>query len=133
MNNYIYAVGNLTEDPILQYTSEGKAWLRFNIAVSQGKDKNRNDLPTMFFSGVCFGSYAENTAESIVKGDRISVYGVLEKWESTKDGKTISGYRIRAQRVGIDMNFNSAKANRKQRKEKYEADIPEESVLFDKA
>jgi single-strand DNA-binding protein len=121
----INAVGNISKDPELKYTNEGKAWCTFDVAFSQGKDK-----PAMFFTCVCFDKYAENVAESFTKGNRVGVTGTLnmDEWTGKDDGVKHKKYKIVAQRVSADLAWDTATINHVAKQQ--EAETMDEEIPF---
>ena len=86
-SNSITMVGNLVADPILRYTSTGKAVTNARVAVNdrinvggQWQDK------TTFINVVVWGQQAENFAGSVGKGTRVQFTGRLETREYTPEG-----------------------------------------------
>ena len=62
--------GNATADPELKTSKDEKTtYIRFNVGVSDGKDK------TTFFPVVVFGEYGETVAEFVRKGSQVLVEG----------------------------------------------------------
>lgn len=73
MNKFI-ASGNLTQDPELKYSQNGKAYTRFSIAVQRPFDRENTD----FFNTTCFGKTAENVASYTKKGDKVLIEGQVQ-------------------------------------------------------
>src|SRR5215468_522007 len=97
-------VGNLTRDPEIRYTANGAAKASFGVAVSrrwQNRQSNEWEEQTSFFNVVCWGSLAENVAESLPKGARVMVTGRLEQrsWE-TDNGEKRSIVEVIADEIG---------------------------------
>ncbi|AMD94547.1 single-stranded DNA-binding protein [Leptotrichia sp. oral taxon 847] len=82
MNNAIL-MGRMTKDPELNYTSGGKAFIRFNIAV------NRIGEGADFINCVAWEKTAETIAEYFKKGQRILVQGSIRTGSYEKNGQTI--------------------------------------------
>ena len=62
--------GNATADPERKTSKDEQvAYTRFNVGVSDGKDK------TTFFPVVVFGEYGETVAEFVRKGSQVLVEG----------------------------------------------------------
>lgn len=94
--------GNLTRDPELRYSSGGKAWCTFAVAVtkrfrSNGETKDR----TTFVDCKCFDKVAEWIGESLKRGDSVYVEGSLtsDEWEDRETGKKRSKMLVMARRV----------------------------------
>ena len=102
-------IGNVVRDPEVKFASTGNALLNFSIAQTRkfsgedGKDKEE----TSFFDVTCFGTLAENIANSVTKGTRVIVTGRLAQnsWED-KDGNKRSKVEIVADEIGVSFRFN---------------------------
>jgi single-strand DNA-binding protein len=79
MFNQCSFIGNLTKDPVLRYTSAGKAVSGFTIAVNSMK-KNE---PALFLDCTVWERLAEAVAENLAKGSKVLVNGrlVSRDWE----------------------------------------------------
>jgi single-strand DNA-binding protein len=80
--NKITLIGNLTRDPELTETAQGKKLCRFTIAVGRTFDKEKTD----FFSCTAWEQKAEVIAKYVRKGNKLCVVGRLEINETEKDG-----------------------------------------------
>ena len=104
-------VGNCSRDPELRYTPSGQTvctiGLVFNKRVKDGNEWK--DGPAQFFDVKCWGSLAENVAETIQKGNRIIVFGEMEfrSWE-TDSGDKRSKIEVNAQAIGPDLRWATA-------------------------
>ena len=85
--NIAILIGRLTRDPELKYTSNGKAYTTFTLAVQKTKDEAE------FIDCIVWEKTAETIAEYFRKGNRILIQGRLsvssyeqngEKRKSTK-------------------------------------------------
>jgi len=95
--NQVALIGNLTKDPELKYTPDGKAVVNLRIALNEGfGDKKR----TSFLEVVAFGKTAENCNQYILKGNKIAIEGRLQqdRWE-TNEGSKRSRIKIIANRI----------------------------------
>ena len=105
----VTVIGNVVRDPEVKFASTGNALLNFSIAQTRkftgkdGKDKEE----TSFFDVTCFGTLAENIANSVTKGTRVIVTGRLAQnsWED-KDGNKRSKVEIVADEIGVSLRFN---------------------------
>lgn len=81
--NQTILIGHLTRDPEMQYSKNGKAFVKFTVAVNQGKDKK-----ALFMDCTAFDKTAEAVAQYVKKGSPIFVSGYLnqESWQS-EDGQ----------------------------------------------
>lgn len=73
--NYINIMGNLTKDPNLSYTNDGKAFCKFTVAVNHPWKKDHTD----FFSCIAFNKTAEIIGEHFAKGRQIIVAGSIHQ------------------------------------------------------
>lgn len=100
--NRVMLVGRITKDPDLGYTQDGKAILKFSIAVSQKyKDAQDNWKETVsFIPIISWGPNAETTAERINKGNAVLVEGKIESrsWE-TSEGQKRTTIQVNAFRI----------------------------------
>ena len=79
------ASGNVTKDPAITMSNNGKAIANFRIAVRQ-EFKTDGEYKSDFFSCVAFGYTAEFIGNYVQKGNKVLICGRLqnESWE--KDG-----------------------------------------------
>lgn len=80
--NKIILIGNLTRDPELTETAQGKKLCKFTIAVDRAFDKEKTD----FFSCSAWEQKSEVIAKYVRKGNKLCVVGRLEINETEKDG-----------------------------------------------
>lgn len=116
-DNTVTIVGNAVNAPELRFAASGTAVVSFGLAWNR-RSKDGED-ETSFFDVTCFGSLAENVAESVVKGTRVVVFGALQQrsWE-TKDGDRRSKVEIIADDVGPSLRWAAAKIERNARDNK---------------
>lgn len=82
--NQLTVTGNVTKDPELRYTANGKTICTFSVATTHGKDDKKQ---TTFHDVKVFSDMAENVGRSVSKGTRVTVVGRLEKTTfERKDG-----------------------------------------------
>lgn len=84
MNKFL-ASGNVTKDPAITMSKNGKAIANFSIAVRQDF-KTDGEYKSDFFNCVAFGFTADYVGNYITKGNKVLICGRLqnESWE--KDG-----------------------------------------------
>jgi single-strand DNA-binding protein len=77
--NELTIVGNVTADPILRRSGNGRGVIRFDLAVNRRRfhreTNQHEDLPPVFHRVVAFGPVAENAAETLRKGLEVVVVG----------------------------------------------------------
>lgn len=114
--------GNLTQDPELRFGKTGVAFTKLRAAATpRVYDPSQNgwvDGETWFVDILTFRELAENTAESLTKGDPIIAYGKLNirTWQ-TKDGQNRSEIELHATHVGPDLNRRTATLHKPARPE----------------
>lgn len=69
-------IGRLGKDPQMQYTPQGNALTRMNVAVDCGFGDNKN---TVWLSLVAFGKQAETLNQYLKKGSRLNFVAELQK------------------------------------------------------
>jgi single-strand DNA-binding protein len=96
----ITVAGNLTQDPTLRYTANGKSVLNARIAINHSKER------ASFFDVVAWEGLAEALAEQAEKGDRLLVTGRLQtrSWEND-EGETRTVAEIVAEDAGFSLRF----------------------------
>ena len=106
-DNTITVVGNVTRDPELRFTQGGMAVANFGIAWNKRKQDGEEEVS--FFNVSCFRQLAENVAESLTKGSRVVVYGMLQQrsWD-TPEGDRRSAVEIIADDVAPSLKWASA-------------------------
>lgn len=80
--------GRLTDNVNLRYSSAGKPWASFSIAVNErgrGRDGETREN-VVFFNCKVFGDLAENLSASVQKGDRLIVSGHIrtDSWTNAE-------------------------------------------------
>ena len=101
--NKVFLSGNLTRDPEVRYTQNGRAFARTGIAVNRRyKDKDSVE----FFNLVAWEKTAEFCGNYLKKGSRVFVEGRLQT--STYENK--DGVKVNAVDVVIEnIEFGSSK------------------------
>ena len=88
--NVVILMGRLTRDPELKYTSNGKAYTTFTLAVQKTKDEAE------FIDCVAWEKTAENIAEYFGKGNRILIQGRLNISNYEQNGEKRKFTRVQA-------------------------------------
>jgi len=113
-------IGNLTGDPELRVTPSGDAVANFTVAINARRlDKATNtwvDGDATFVRVAAWRTLGENVAESLVKGDRVLVYGVLQQrnWE-TPEGEKRSTIEMNAEDVGASLTWATVTVTKTER------------------
>ncbi len=66
-------IGRVGKQPVAQNSQEGKLYLRFSLAVDQGRDKSGKEKDPMWLTIICFGKLAEIMAEKLFQGQQVYV------------------------------------------------------------
>lgn len=112
-DNSVTIAGNVTRDPEVRFTPNGKAVCSFGVAVNEGKDK-----PAGFYDITCWDKLAENCAESIEKGTRVVVFGRLSfrSWEDKQETKH-SKVEIVADDVSLSLKWATGRQTKAERRD----------------
>lgn len=98
----VFAIGRLTRDADIKFTSGGLAISKFSIACNSRAKKGDQWIDeASFFEVSVFGKSAETLNQYLTKGKQIAVQGRLkqERWES--DGQNRSKIVINADSVQL--------------------------------
>lgn len=110
--------GNLTKDPDLRYTANGRPVSNLRIASSERvrdvKTGEWVDGETVYYDVTVWGNLAENVCNDLQRGDRIVAEG---RWRSNtwedNDGNIQERIILNARDLGPSMMFRSARPERK--------------------
>lgn len=102
-------------EPEVRFSEAGKCWMKLRCV---GKDRKRDsngewtDGDPLFIDVLVFGKYAENLAESVIKGDTILVDGKLSpnKW-TDKEGNERNDVRIMADEIAVSVKWGPARTD----------------------
>ncbi len=114
---HVSVVGNLTANPVLRQTDDGRKVASFRLACTTRRwDAARSeyaDGKTSFFAVSCWGNLGSNVAESLRKGERVLVSGRLAVREYSVDEKsTRNSVDIDATAVGHDLTWGTSRFSR---------------------
>jgi single-strand DNA-binding protein len=109
------AIGNLTRDAELRFSSNGKAWATFSVAVNEISTVNGERRENVsYLDCKVFGEQAEYLVESAGKGNRVFVTGKLrdEKWtdQSGAERRTKTLY---VDEIGVSIRWATASVTKK--------------------
>ena len=93
--NKVILVGNLTKEPDVRKSQNGKSVVRMGVAVNQGYGENQT---TDFFNLVAWEKTAELCGKYLSKGSKVLVEGRLRNNNYEKDG---------VKHYGVDVIVNS--------------------------
>lgn len=110
----ITAHGNLVADPELRYFQNGSAVAEFTVAQNprfRQPDGSWTDGEPVFLVVKAWRELAENTAESLSKGDRVTVTGRLRRrtWEDKETGQKRHRDEIEADDVAVSLRGQRVK------------------------
>lgn len=111
----ITAVGNLTKDIELRYSSSGKAWATFSIAVNEISTVNNERRENVtYLDCKIFGEQAEYLVESAGKGNRVIIIGKMrdEKWNDQAGNERRSKV-LYVDEVGVSVRWATAQLTKK--------------------
>jgi len=119
IDNNVTVTGNATREPELRFTPSGQAVANFGVAVNrrwQNRQTQEWEESVSFFDITCWASLAENVAEALAKGTRVTVSGRLDQrsWE-TQDGDKRSKVEIVADDVAISLRWATADVMKNER------------------
>lgn len=121
IDNTVVVTGNATREPELRYTPNGQAVASFGVAVNrrwQNRQTQEWEEAVSFFDVTAWAQLAENCAESVAKGTRVTITGRLDQrsWE-TPDGDKRSKIEIVADDIAISLKWATAEVSRNERSE----------------
>lgn len=116
IDNTVTITGNATREPELRFTPGGQAVASFGLAVNrrwQNRQTQEWEESVSFFDVTAWAQLAENAAESVAKGTRVTVTGRLDQrqWE-TKEGDKRSKVEIVADDVAVSLRWATAEVTR---------------------
>ena len=119
-DNTVTLVGNVTRDPELRFIASGQANCSFGLAVNrrwQNRQTQEWEERVSYFDVQCYGPMAENVANSLQKGTRVLVTGLLEQrsWE-TDNGEKRSVVEVVADEIGPSLRWATAQVTRNERR-----------------
>lgn len=114
--NIAILMGRMTRDPELRYTSSGKAYANFTLAVQKTRDEAE------FIDCVAWEKAAENIAEYFRKGNRILIQGRLSVSSYEQNGEKRKSTKVQVFSFEFVDNKNSGNS---QNNNNYEDDEDE--------
>ncbi len=116
MDNTVTITGNATREPELRFTPGGQPVASFGVAVNrrwQNRQTQEWEEATSFIDVTCWAQLAENAAESVARGTRVTVTGRLDQrsWE-TDNGERRSKIEVVADDVAISLRWATATVHR---------------------
>lgn len=119
-DNAVTITGNMTREPELRFTPGGAAVATFGLAWNrrfQNRQSGEWEEQVSFFDVTCWNQLAENVAESLAKGSRVTVSGRLEQrsWE-TQDGERRSKVEVVADDVAASLRWATVDITKNERR-----------------
>ena len=116
----ITLVGNLVADPELRYTPNGAAVANFRVATTPRRYDSQSgqyvDGEPLFMTCSLWKQAAENLANSLTKGQRVIVTGVLKQRRfDNKQGQQQTVFEVQAEEVGPSLKFATAQVTKTSR------------------
>jgi len=119
--------GNLTKDPDVRYTQNGKAMARMSIAINQGYGDNKT---TEYFNLVAWEKTAQLCEKYLHKGSKVLVEGRLKN-NNYKDNKGVQHYAVDV--IVTSLEFMDSKKKQQEEDEGYPTDdgrSPDDDMPF---
>ena|SRR5699024_8433212 len=109
--------GNATADAELRFTQSGHAVANVSVAVTPREKSGDQwvDGQPAFYRVAAWRQMAENVAESVRRGDRVTVVGRLKPREFEHNGEKRTSLDVDADSVALDLRFATASATKAQR------------------
>ena len=122
MNN-VNIIANLTRDPELRYTPQGKAVATLGIAINDGYGDKKK---VYFINCVVWEKVAENCNQYLAKGSKVGITGKITQrsWQN-KEGKNISVVEI----LALNVEFLSPPKEQSRPSETIPEEIEEETYI----
>ena len=112
---FITLTGTAGNDAELRFLPNGTAVANVSVAVTPREKKNEQwvDGETAWYRVAAWREMAENVAESVRKGDRVTVVGRLKTRSFEQNGATRMSLEVDADSVALDLRFRTAAAGPK--------------------
>ena len=119
IDNTVTVTGNATREPELRFTPSGQAVASFGIAVNrrwQNRQTQEWEEAVSFFDITAWAQLAENAAETVGKGTRVTVTGRLDQrsWEN-QEGEKRSKVEIVADDIAVSLRWATAEVIKNER------------------
>lgn len=113
MNNAVYLIGRIAQEPEIKESENGKKFSQIRIATPRNYKNEEGVYETDFFNVSLFNGIAINTCEYCKQGDLIGVKGRLEnnEYEDKKTGEKKFSMNVIAEKVTFLSSKNIEKSN----------------------
>jgi single-strand DNA-binding protein len=113
--------GNLTADPELRYTQNGRAVAHFTVIENRQRrtaDGGFEEAEPNAFRVEVWGDQAENVTASCHKGERVTVEGRIEtnRWTDKTTEQERTAQQVTAIEVGFSLKYHTVTAQKAERK-----------------
>ena len=104
----ITGTGNLTKDPELRFTTKGEAVAKLTVASNESRKNQQTGewetISTIFLPITLWGKAAEEAAEHLTKGQKVTYDGQLQadNWQD-KDGNNRTTHQITRATITIHL------------------------------
>lgn len=117
---FITVIGNIVGDPEFRFTPSGAAVANFTVASTPrvfNKQTNAwEDGDALFLRCSIWRQAAENVAESLAKGTRVIVSGLLKQRSfETREGEKRTVFELDVNEVGPSLKYATTKVNKASR------------------
>ena len=115
----VTVTGRLGDDPRTFTTRDGTDGVELRLAVDLPSRTAGGDSITRWVKVTAFGLLASRTAESVRKGDRVTVLAddlMAEAWAATGSGEPRARVTLRAREIAASMAFDSLRTGYAARK-----------------
>lgn len=121
--NSLHIIGNLTRDPELRTTTDGKSVCNFDVAVNR-KRKVANQPDADYFRVSAWNQMGENCAKYLAKGRKVSVVGQISaRAYKTQNGEIRASMEVLAQEVEF-LSPRNDNVDSQSGYEKVDVDVP---------
>lgn len=116
LTSAITIAGNLTYDPELRQTGQGKPVVNITVAVNprvyDQETKEWKDGEALFYKCSAFQNTAEHIAHSLKKGQRVIVYGTMKPntWTDKTSGVLKTENIIMIDEIGLSLAWTNVQA-----------------------
>lgn len=107
--------GNLLNDPEMRFTPQGTAVASFRVGINDARpeaNNNKSDVPSLVAEVSVWREMAENVAETLVKGMRITAkvrMVELGAYIPRKGGDPVGTLKVEALEIGPSLRWSTAK------------------------
>jgi single-strand DNA-binding protein len=109
--NRVSIIGNLTKDPTLNTTPNGKSVCNFTVAVNRRRQQNAEHPEADFFRVAAWEKTGEACAKYLAKGRKVAVVGSVSVHTYTgNDGATRASLGVNADDVEFLSSRNEGEA-----------------------